>query len=80
MVESVGELHPGRGEAMDKSFALVTVDSNGESGSVWLSYADLQALHGHLGALLGLGIPTPTSPLTASVPAANATKEARNAQ
>ena len=37
-----------------------------ESGVPWLTRAQLHQLHGALGEMLGLGIPTPSSPLTAS--------------
>ena len=39
--------------------------------SVWLSYADALELHGFLAGVLGLSTPTPSAPLTASVPAAH---------
>jgi hypothetical protein len=55
--------------------AVVTVQmlSSGAAAvpSVWLSYADALELHGYLAGVLGLSTPAPSSPLTASVPAAH---------
>ena len=48
------------------------------SGVPWLTRAQLTELHTALGEMLGLGIPTPSSPLTASRPAGGAAKASRN--
>ena len=37
-----------------------------ESGVPWLSRAQMHQLHGALSVMLGLGIPAPSSPVTAS--------------
>ena len=60
------------------TFAYVEVVENGSTACSRITRAQAHELHAHLGEILGMTHPTPSSPLTASKAAVGGTKASRN--
>lgn len=70
-------IHVYRASSSD-TLAYIEVAEGGRTATARLTRRQAHELHAYLGELLGLGIPTPKAPLTASVPHRGGTKASRN--
>lgn len=69
---------PGPTPALRDVVAYVEVMEDSSQACVRFTRRQAHELHAYLGELLGLGIPTPKAPLTASAPHRGGTKASRN--